>query len=668
MSGTGERDRAIVPAVLRRQMEAAERRLEAIERRVEDSSGAALDPSLPAAVQGLHDALEELCATEEELRSSQEDLFAANRRARAWAARYRTLFDSAPLAYVVTDGAGIIVEANDKAGELLGHRPHHLAGKPLEMFVAASHRHELRAALSRLDDGNLEEVHHWDAEMTPAAADAWRAVVRVRRLPDTEKEKPRVCWMLQDVTAQRQASAQLEEQLEFMDTVAENTEAIILVLDLEGRIVRFNPALEELCGYGLDEVAGEEWIDVFVPSEDRERIGETFKQTTEEVDTSGTVNAILTKAGSERRVVWSNALLRNRAGEPYAVLAIGHDVTELERARGALQESATLMRAVVDTALDGIITLDSRGVVKTFNPAAERIFGYAAEEVVGDNVGMLMPDEHAREHDGYIERYLETGEARIIGGVREVRGRRKDGSEFPIDLSVSEIVDASGRIAFAGILRDLSKRRELERHLADTATEERQYLANELHDSVSGQLTGIAIQASLLEQALGDDPEAERAADLAGYVEEAQDQLRRILRGLLPVEADELGLMAALRQLARDTEAMTRVSCEFTCEGPVPVEDRTVAAHLYRIAQEAVQNAVKHGDADRIVVTLAQAEELTLTVSDDGVGIGEEEPSSGMGLRTMRYRADLLGGDVDVAAREDGGTVVRCAVPLPSGA
>src|SRR5436190_5022246 len=132
----------------------------------------------------------------------------------------------------------------------------------------------------------------------------------------------------------------------------------------------------------------------------------------------------------------------------------------------ALAGSEARWKAIIDSAVDAIIVIDSRGLIESFNPAAQRMFGYAATEVIGRNVNLLMPSPFAEEHDGYIRRYLETGEQRIIGLGREVSGRRKDASEFPLHLSVARAAIA-GELRFTGIIRDLTERNVLEAKLRE---------------------------------------------------------------------------------------------------------------------------------------------------------------------------------------------------------
>ena len=135
---------------------------------------------------------------------------------------------------------------------------------------------------------------------------------------------------------------------------------------------------------------------------------------------------------------------------------------ELERTRWLAGDNLVQLQAVLDSAVDGIITIDEKGTIEGFSRAATRIFGYAPEEVVGENVKLLMPEPHRSEHDGHIARYRNTGQARIIGVGREVEGRRRNGETFPADLAISE-VRLAGRRVFMGFIRDISERKEVER-------------------------------------------------------------------------------------------------------------------------------------------------------------------------------------------------------------
>src|SRR5262249_7402787 len=158
-------------------------------------------------------------------------------------------------------------------------------------------------------------------------------------------------------------------------------------------------------------------------------------------------------------------------------------------------ESEGRLRGILDTAHDAIITIDQDGVILTTNPATERIFGYAAAQLIGRNIRMLMPAPYHDEHDDYLERYRATGVKHVIGSNRELQGLHQNGRTIPLELAVSEVVP--GKV-FTGILRDITRRRNLEREVTEIAAAQQRQIGQELHDSVSQELTGLTMMASAL--------------------------------------------------------------------------------------------------------------------------------------------------------------------------
>jgi PAS domain S-box-containing protein len=338
-----------------------------------------------------------------------------------------------------------------------------------------------------------------------------------------------------------------------------------------------------------------------------------------------------------------------------------------EQSVRALRDGEARLRALVDSAVEGIITIDERGVVESMNPAACRLFGYACDEVAARNVSMLMPEPYRSRHDDYMQAYLRTGQARIIGIGREVIGLRKDGTTFPLYLSVSEFF-VSGKRMFTGVVRDISDRRRLEREVLEVGSQEQRRIGQDLHDGLCQHLTGVAFALEVLGNKLGARaaPETPGIRKIAELVDQAISQARELARGLQPVMLEAVGLVAALKELSEKVEGLFRISCLFVCDGPVLVHDNAVATHLYRITQEAISNAVKHGKARTVVIDLtADRGELRLKVTDDGVGLGNaRSDGKGIGMKTMAYRARLIGGTFDVVAGPAGGTMVVCTVPL----
>lgn len=339
-------------------------------------------------------------------------------------------------------------------------------------------------------------------------------------------------------------------------------------------------------------------------------------------------------------------------------------------AAAELRDTNERLRAILETAVEGIITIDERGIIESFNRAAERIFGFPAAEVIGENVSVLMPSPYRQEHDGYLANYRRTGRAQIIGVGREVVGRRQDRSEFPMDLAVSEVRLADRRI-FTGFVRDVSERKRLEREILEISDREQHRIGQDLHDGLCQQLAGIELMSQVLERKLAasSPADAERVAELGGHVRAAIAQARQLAHGLSPVTLESEGLMSALQELAAHSEKLFGVTCEFVCDSPVPVHDQAVATHLYRIAQEAVSNAIKHGKAQQVTLSLKHAGgRNVLMIKDDGIGLPKVLPNGkGMGLHIMQYRARMIGGDAMVERDLDGGTSVICSIPATHG-
>jgi PAS domain S-box-containing protein len=462
----------------------------------------------------------------------------------------------------------------------------------------------------------------------------------------------------------------------------------------------------------------------------------------------------------------------------------------------ALRDDLERLDAILRTATEGIITVDERGAIQSVNPAAERIFGYSATELLSQDVAILMPSPYREQHSHFIQRYCRTGEAKIIGSGRMVTGIRKDGTIFPLELSVAEMRLSRGRF-FTGFLRDVTKReeaeralrrseanlaaaqqiahlgsyqlevppdrlhwsdeifrivgldptkgqlifeqyinrvihphdqervrsavrqtitgatrldleyrivradqsvryvhsiaepvldehgivfklvgtlqdvtdrKELERQILEVGERERRRIGQDLHDSLCQHLAGIEFRLHSLQQKLAGTFKvaAAEAARLAKLVQAGIEQTRALARGLSPVMLPSESLMNALNELAVSTEDNFGISCSFNCLSRVLVSDNAVATHLYRIAQEAVHNAVRHGKSKSIDIILVKAQgQLTLRVEDDGVGMPKTAlPHNGMGLRIMQHRASVLGGTLAVQRGPLGGTSIGCSVPL----
>ena len=340
--------------------------------------------------------------------------------------------------------------------------------------------------------------------------------------------------------------------------------------------------------------------------------------------------------------------------------------TQQTLSQAAVKDREERLRAILETAVEGIITIDPRGIIESVNAAAEGIFGYSARELIGRNVSVLMSSPHRESHDGYLANYLRTGHAKIIGIGREVTGRRKDGSAFPMDLSVSEVKLATGRM-FTGFIRDITERKRLEKEILEISDREQRRIGQDLHDGLCQHLAGIELMSQVLAQkiALKSKTHAKQVSDIASHVRAAISHTRSLARGLSPVTIESEGLASALHELATNTEKIFRIQCDCDFAEPVEIHDHAAATHLFRIAQEAVSNAIKHGKARRLVISLRKVRgRVVLKVSDNGGGFPRRaSKNKGMGLRIMQSRAGMIGGTIAIEPNNGGGINVTCAMP-----
>lgn len=231
---------------------------------------------------------------------------------------------------------------------------------------------------------------------------------------------------------------------------------------------------------------------------------------------------------------------------------------------------------------------------------------------------------------------------------------------------MTALLDQSAKLrGFAKVTRDITSRKRLEKELLEISDREQRRIGQDLHDDLCQQLTGIEFMSQSLEQnlTLKSSSEAAAAADIARLVRETISRTRNLARGLCPVMLEANGLMPALQELADSTEKLFNASCQLRYDSCVLIEDNAAAIHLYRIAQEAVSNAIKHGRANDIIISVAKvSRRVTLCVEDNGVGFPSRKSNcTGMGLRIMEYRAGMIGGSLAVQRRAGGGTSVTCS-------
>lgn len=339
---------------------------------------------------------------------------------------------------------------------------------------------------------------------------------------------------------------------------------------------------------------------------------------------------------------------------------------ERSRAETAMREREARHGAILESALDCIVTIDDRGRVLEFNAAAEQTFGYTAEEVVGREMAeIIVPPSLRDEHRAGFRRYLETGEARILGHRLEITGMRADGSEFPVELTITRI-PLPGPPAFTGFLRDITERKQSERDLRASRVRlvgaqdaERRRLERNLHDGAQQRLVSLALTLRLARDVV---PEADgQTPELIDRAQEelqlALDELRELARGIHPAVLSERGLAPALEGVAVRSAVPVELVALPGRRLPEPIE-----AAVYYVVCEALVNVAKHANASGARVSIAELDgRVIVEISDDGLGGADAE--GGSGLRGLADRVEALDGRLEVDSSATG-TTLRASIPL----
>jgi PAS domain S-box-containing protein len=369
------------------------------------------------------------------------------------------------------------------------------------------------------------------------------------------------------------------------------------------------------------------------------------------------------------RVVWFHCeakMIRRKNGRPWFIHGVGFDITELKRTEEALQEERNVASAILHTVGALVVVLDPEGRIVRFNRACEEVSGYSFQEVKERYFWDLcvVPEE--------VERFrVIVDELRKESSSRdcETSWVTRDGSRRLIAWSSTILPTESGTPAYiiaTGI--DITERKRLEKAILEISAEEQRRIGQDLHDGLGQHLTGIAFMSKVQEQKLAEKglAEAVEAARIVRLVNEAINKTRELAHGLLPVISDSQGLMSALKRWAAEVEDLFNISCSLRADEPVLIHDANMSTHLYRIAQEAVNNAIKHGHAKNIIVSLfADNEYGTLSIENDGASLPAlSANNSGMGMQIMNYRARIIGGSLKVDSGGDRGVTITCRFPL----
>ncbi len=357
-----------------------------------------------------------------------------------------------------------------------------------------------------------------------------------------------------------------------------------------------------------------------------------------------------------------NQLARSNQALERKVARHHHAEQELLEANQAQRACEQHYRRMVEAAGEGIWILNDCNETAFVNRKMAAMLGYSAEEMLGKSIVAFTDPGDAMDIRQALLRRQDTPQ------TYDMRFIRRDGRDLWAIVCTTPIVDQDGR--YAGTLEmiaDITERKHLERRAADIARWEQERISRDLHDVLGQTLAAIALLSKILQQQLQREgrPEADDVGRIADLVGQGMKQARFLAQGLQAVPAEPDGLRKALGEYASDVENMYGVFCRFECDPAIRLANHDLASHLYHIAQEAVSNAVKHGQATEIRISLARSPlgRLDLEIANDGADFPEQTAQPGLGLRILNQRADAIGAALRIRRGPAGGTLVTCSVP-----
>jgi PAS domain S-box-containing protein len=627
---------------------------------------------------------------------------------RAGEERYRRLFELVPVAVYSTDAEGAVQDYNHWAVELWGRRPE----KGLEKFCGAPRRFYPDGKIMPLDRYPIarvlrgEDLSPDERELIIEQAGGARkhVIVNPTAVKNERGEIAGAINCIHDITERRRAGEALQASEERLRTIADNVPQVIWTNEANGFANYFNRRWYEYTGLDYDESAGPGWQAVVHP-QDAPGSVERWKRALAAGKVFDAEYRLRQADGKYRWFIGRNVPLRDADGHVVSWFGTATDIHDLKEAEQAVRSTEERFRLLVEGARDyAMFLLDPDNKITFWSRGAERVFGWTQKEALGESGAIIFTPEDREK--GAVEQEIETA-------LREGRAPdrrfhlRKDGSRMWTDGVLMRLDGENDKLrGFAKVARDatdqrrveeelahardemerrviertqelvatnnelertMAQRGQLERELLEISEREKRRIGEDLHDMVCQELTATALYLKSNAKKL-----ARKAPEAAATLDESAETVNRnvavardLARGFQAVEITAGGLQSALRDLAAQASQNRAVKCHFKAAPRIRVSDDTVALHLYRVAQEAVTNAVKHSGAKNILIALDRSPtHVCVSVQDDGKGFDPGKRRKGLGVHMMRYRANALGGELMIERRKTGGMDVTCKIPI----
>ena len=626
--------------------------------------------------------------------------------------KYRSIFDNAANLITSINNDGVVIDCNSRITEMLGYEPHEIIGHSIFNIIHPDYREKLLESFKEIPDSSY--LHNHELIMlrkngTPIDVNINSAVLK----NDNGKPVSTVC-IINDITEQKRIGKELEWELTVNTALADLSNALVIsafsikdianiVLDYaklittskHGYISSLDPLSGNSISYGLTQMfedqnlnSGEDEKVFFLKKADGQyhglrghalNTGRAFFTNSPENHRSSrgipeghspvknflSVPSIFGKkivgqialANSDRDYTELDMKVIERLSDLYAIAIQRKQMEEkLRMSEASLAEAQRIAKI-------GNYIWNSETDELTWSQGTYLIFGLEPGEFTPtfqQLIDFIHPEDKRRVTELIKESIInKTGynvEYRIVLKNKTERVLQDEG-EVRCD-------EHDKPVRIFGVIQDITERKNFEKALFNVEEKERQRIGYELHDGLGQLLTGISFKNRGLERKLEKSfcSEANDATEISMLIDEAKEQVGRLSKGLSPVEMDKEGLRAALEALASHISKFFGIPCTFICSKSVSVHNKAAITQLYRIAQEAVTNAVKHGKPTRIDITLSKKDDkISLIIKDNGIGIADDsKDTKGMGLKIMQYRASIINASLELKRTIDSGTLVTC--------
>ncbi len=606
-------------------------------------------------------------------------------------AHLRAILDNMVDGVITVNGRGIVESFNPAAERIFGYTYAEIIGQNVKVLMPEPYQSEHDTYLNTYLRTGQAKIIGIGREVTGLRKDGSTFPMELAVSEVKLGQQQLFTAIVRDITKPKQAQETIRQSEDQLRSTISSMDDLVFVLDKHGLFTYYYQPLDKAELYAPPELfLGKSFQEILPPP-----IAKLFEAAIDVVKATHTVRKVDYSLKIMGQELWFSAKVSIRTdnfGQFDGVTIVARNVTERKHSEDALKKNEEYIRTILNNVIDGIITIDEQGIIEIFNPAAELIFGYLSNEVVGQNVNMLMPEPYHTEHDLYLGNYLRTGQTKIIGIGREVIGLRKDGSTFPMELAVSEL-QLGEQHMFTAIMRDITERKRIEQELHQLNASKDKFFSIIAHD-LRSPFTHLLNYSDLLLSIDALDPEEVQLA--TNTINNSLNNLFKLLENLLQWSIIQMGqtkyqpdqiklgeLITDNVELLRGNAAEKNIRLHYDVkESSFVYADRDM---INSVIRNLISNAIKFTNSGGEVKVLVQPKEqfVELAVSDTGVGISQDdmtklfridtqhitydtanERGTGLGLILCKEFVERNGGQIWVESVVGRGATFSFSIPI----